>query len=102
VIMACRSVDKAEAAANEIRDATRDVQGSGTVRVVRLDLGSLASVRHCAQELLETEDQIHLLINNAGTARDLRANLAYFLFTSSSKYGSCCAHASQNVSSLRI
>lgn len=70
VIMACRSVDKAEAAASEIRDATRDVQGAGTVRVVRLDLGSLASVRQCAQELLETEHRVHLLINNAGTACD--------------------------------
>ncbi|PNF13961.1 Retinol dehydrogenase 12 [Cryptotermes secundus] len=66
VVMACRSVDKAEAAAKEIRDVTRDVQGAGTVRVVRLDLGSLASVRQCAQELLKTEDRIHLLINNAG------------------------------------
>lgn len=65
VIMACRSMDKAEAAANEIRDSTRDLQGAGTVRVVRLDLSSLASVRQCAQELLETEDRINLLVNNA-------------------------------------
>jgi short-subunit dehydrogenase len=34
--------------------------------VVKLDLASLASVRQCAQDLLRTERQIHILVNNAG------------------------------------
>jgi short-subunit dehydrogenase len=34
--------------------------------VVKLDLASLASVRQCAQDLLRTETQIHILVNNAG------------------------------------
>ena len=68
MIMACRSVEKAEAAAKEIRDATKDLPGAGTVHVVKLDLGSLASVRQCAKELLQTESHINLLVNNAGRA----------------------------------
>ena len=66
--MACRSVEKAEVAAKEIRDATQDVPGAGTVYVVKLDLGSLTSARQCAKELLQAENDIHLLVNNAGRA----------------------------------
>jgi NAD(P)-dependent dehydrogenase (short-subunit alcohol dehydrogenase family) len=65
--MACRNVEKAEEAAKEIRDTTKDVPGAGTVHIVKLDLGSLASVRQCANELLQTENRINLLVNNAGT-----------------------------------
>jgi NAD(P)-dependent dehydrogenase (short-subunit alcohol dehydrogenase family) len=67
--MACRNVQTAGTAAREIEDATRNVKGAGTVRVVRLDLGSLVSVRQCAQGLLQDEERIHLLVNNAGTAK---------------------------------
>lgn len=70
--MACRSVEKAEEAAKEIRDATKDVPGAGTVHVVKLDLGSLASVRQCAKELLHNENRINLLVNNAGRIQSLR------------------------------
>jgi NAD(P)-dependent dehydrogenase (short-subunit alcohol dehydrogenase family) len=72
VIMACRSVEKAEAAAKEIREATKDVPGAGTVHVVKLDLGSLTSVRQCAKELLQNESRINLLVNNAGIVADSR------------------------------
>ncbi len=34
--------------------------------VEHLDLASLKSVRECAQRLLEKEDKIDILINNAG------------------------------------
>ena len=34
--------------------------------VVKLDLASLESVRHCAQDLLRSERNIHILVNNAG------------------------------------
>ena len=75
--MACRSVENAEAAAKEIRDATKDLPGAGTVHVVKLDLGSLASVRQCAKELLQTESRINLLVNNAGRALGSRRRTIY-------------------------
>ena len=66
VIMLCRNVDKAEQVAEEIRQETK------TVVVVReLDLASLASVRTCAAKLMEEEDQIDILINNAGKFQKL-------------------------------
>ena len=37
-----------------------------TVVVEKLDLASLQSVRTCAQKLIDTEDKIDILINNAG------------------------------------
>ena len=64
--MACRDIGKAEEAANDIRSMARGVEGAGTVEVVCLNLGSLTSVRQCAQELLRKEEKIHLLVNNAG------------------------------------
>lgn len=66
VVMACRDVKKAEAAAEDIREKTEGQKGVGELVVTRLDLASLASVRECAQHLLRTEPQINLLINNAG------------------------------------
>ncbi|MFO0553004.1 MAG: SDR family oxidoreductase [Polyangiaceae bacterium] len=62
--IACRSLDKARAAADEIR-AT--VPGA-TVDVLELDLGSLASVRQAAATFLETGLPLPLLVNNAGVA----------------------------------
>ena len=72
--MACRDVTKAEEAAKFIRSTVEVVEGAGTVEVVSLDLGSFASVRRCAQELLQKEKKIHLLVNNAGI---LHGCLAY-------------------------
>ena len=66
VIMACRDTGKAEEAAKFIRSMVQSVEGAGTVEVVSLNLGSFASVRRCAQELLQKEEKIHLLVNNAG------------------------------------
>jgi NAD(P)-dependent dehydrogenase (short-subunit alcohol dehydrogenase family) len=62
VVCAARDVAKAEAVAKEIRDAT----ANPAVEVVRLELGSLASIRACAEELLARHPAIHLLVNNAG------------------------------------
>jgi len=66
VIMACRDTAKAEEAAKFIRSMAQGAEGAGTVEVVCLNLGSLASVRQCAQGLLQKVDKIHLLVNNAG------------------------------------
>ncbi|KAJ9586335.1 hypothetical protein L9F63_020043, partial [Diploptera punctata] len=74
VIMACRDLQKAEAAAEDIRKKTKGMTGIGEVVVAKLDLASLASVRECAQHLLRTEPRINLLINNAGVMACPKSN----------------------------
>jgi NAD(P)-dependent dehydrogenase (short-subunit alcohol dehydrogenase family) len=68
VIMACRSLDKAQPVADEIQRVT----GNKNVEVVALDLSSQASVRACAEALLARDLPIHGLINNAGITAGLR------------------------------
>lgn len=63
VIMACRNLESANAAAEEIRLASNN----GDVSVVHLDLASFASVRACAAAIKASCDRIDVLINNAGT-----------------------------------
>ena len=62
VVLAVRNTDKGADAARRITAAAP----GATVRVQRLDLGSLASVRDAAAELRESTPKIDLLINNAG------------------------------------
>jgi protochlorophyllide reductase len=62
VIMACRNLDKAEAAAAKIRGANP----SGTVEVRRLDLASLSSIDEHTAALRGEQTDLHLLMNNAG------------------------------------
>ncbi len=64
VILACRSADKTNPVIEEIQSET----GNKHVEFIQLDLGDLASVRHCADELLARKAPIHGLINNAGLA----------------------------------
>jgi NAD(P)-dependent dehydrogenase (short-subunit alcohol dehydrogenase family) len=64
VILACRSADKTTPVIDEIKRET----GNDKVEFVALDLGDLASVRRCAEELLARNTPIHGLINNAGLA----------------------------------
>jgi NAD(P)-dependent dehydrogenase (short-subunit alcohol dehydrogenase family) len=76
VVLACRDLDKAARAADRIRaeagaasgPAGRGGSGDGTgrVRVVRLDLASLASVQEAADEIQAMWPRLDLLINNAG------------------------------------
>ena len=62
VVLACRDLAKAERAAARLRaEARRE-----SVRVVRVDLASLASVRQAANEIRSTYPHLDLLINNAG------------------------------------
>jgi NAD(P)-dependent dehydrogenase (short-subunit alcohol dehydrogenase family) len=68
VILACRSLHKGGAAAEEIRNNT----GNDGVEVVSLDLSDLASVRRCAEVLLATNLPIHGLVNNAGITAGIR------------------------------
>jgi len=57
VIMACRNVELAEAAAAEI--------GLPNVRVIKCDLASFASVREFCKQVDMEEDKVDILINNA-------------------------------------
>ncbi|MBO0824131.1 MAG: SDR family oxidoreductase [Actinobacteria bacterium] len=57
VVLACRNVDKAEAAADRI---------GGSTAVIQLDLASLGAVRSAADEIRAAYPQLDLLINNAG------------------------------------
>lgn len=63
VILACRNVEKAKRVADEIISST----GNSNVVVKHLDLSSFDSVRKCAEDVLRTEEKLHVLINNAGT-----------------------------------
>ncbi|MFO0760166.1 MAG: SDR family oxidoreductase [Byssovorax sp.] len=64
LFVACRSAEKG----NEAVAGIRREGGSDTVEFLRLDLGSLASVREAAQAFLARDLPLHLLINNAGVA----------------------------------
>ena len=67
--MLCRNIEKAETAAFEISKDT-----GCTVDILKLDLSSLKSVRECAQVLLDEEEKIDILINNAGKIVELYVN----------------------------
>jgi dehydrogenase/reductase SDR family protein 12 len=66
VVMICRSVERGEAAANLIREATE----SQTVSVVECDLADLEAVRRTATELCT--GTVDVLIHNAGLLPDER------------------------------
>lgn len=62
VVMACRSLDKAEAAKARI---VKDMPDA-SLQVMPLDLSSLASVKAFAEAFQAEHDRLDLLINNAG------------------------------------
>jgi NAD(P)-dependent dehydrogenase (short-subunit alcohol dehydrogenase family) len=62
VVMAARDQAKAAAAEANIRDEIP----SASLRIVPLDLGSLASVREAAECILADHPEIDILVNNAG------------------------------------
>ena len=62
VVMAARNQEKAAAAVDDIRGTVNEP----SLEVVALDLGSQASVREAAEQILAAHERIDLLINNAG------------------------------------
>ncbi|MBD3345458.1 MAG: SDR family NAD(P)-dependent oxidoreductase [Chitinivibrionales bacterium] len=62
VIMACRNINKGEAAAAKIRALSNDARLS----VMKIDLASLSSVRKFADEFKTRFNRIDHLLNNAG------------------------------------
>jgi len=63
VFIACRSEERARAAADSIKSDTGE-----NVDALPLDLGDLASVRRSAEAFLAKGTPLHLLVNNAGLA----------------------------------
>lgn len=62
VILACRDMDRANKAAEEVRKRS----GNEDVIVKKLDLASLQSVRQLAKDVLASEERLDVLVNNAG------------------------------------
>jgi NAD(P)-dependent dehydrogenase (short-subunit alcohol dehydrogenase family) len=62
VLMPVRNRAKGEGVADDIRSST----GSDDVVVLDMDLADPASVRACAESILERGVPVHILINNAG------------------------------------
>jgi len=62
VVITSRNDDRGRQAVEDIKQSS----SSDAVSCVRLDLGSLASVRECASSLLDQLDAIHVLDLNAG------------------------------------
>lgn len=68
VILACRNMERAKRAAEEIFQETRQV-----VVVKQLDLASFKSVNDFCEDILKTEPRLDVLINNAGVVADSNA-----------------------------
>src|SRR5271155_1687919 len=62
VVLACRNLEKARAAADQITAANP----GAALEVMELDLSSLESVRAFAAAFLRQHPQLHVLCNNAG------------------------------------
>ncbi len=62
LVLACRNLDKANAAAERIRSTARDAR----LEIIHLDLADLASVHAFADEYKARYAALDLLINNAG------------------------------------
>ena len=72
VILVGRSKAKTQSARREIVAET----GNDDVAVAIADLGLLADVRRLAQQLLDDEPRIHVLVNNAGVLLNRRTTTA--------------------------
>jgi NAD(P)-dependent dehydrogenase (short-subunit alcohol dehydrogenase family) len=62
VVMACRDLDRAGAAAEDVRAAVADP----SLSVLELDLADLESVGSFVDTVTDARDEIHVLCNNAG------------------------------------
>eukprot|EP01132_Coremiostelium_polycephalum_P008235 gene8235-10121_t len=62
IIMACRDLKKAEVAAQEIKQFSN----SNDIMIMKLDLGSFASIRNFVKEFKQLNLPLDILINNAG------------------------------------
>lgn len=72
VVLACRNMEKAEAAREDIARST----GRDDVTAMPLDLGSVASVRQFAARARDELPALHVLVNNAGVWTTSRSTTA--------------------------
>jgi len=84
IVMLCRSVDKAEAAADDIRS-----EAKGEVVVLKMDLASLESIKVCVEQLKNILDKIDILINNAGVMQcpDLKTKEGFEMQIGTNHFG---------------
>jgi retinol dehydrogenase-12 len=84
VVILCRSTERGEAAAEEIRKETK-----GEVIVHKMDLASLASVRACAEQLGNSLEKIDILLNNAGvmTCPEMRTEEGFEMQIGTNHFG---------------
>lgn len=84
VVILCRSTERGEAAAEEIRKETK-----GEVIVHKLDLASLKSVRACAEQLGNSLEKIDILLNNAGvmTCPEMRTEEGFEMQIGTNHFG---------------
>lgn len=66
VIMACRDLARADEARQKLLRQSKGRVPEARLELMRLDLGSLKSVRTFAREIISQTRPLHLLINNAG------------------------------------
>lgn len=62
VVLACRSIERAQDAKNKILTDTKNAH----IDVMKLDLGSLTSIRNFAQAFKANYTRLDILLNNAG------------------------------------
>jgi NAD(P)-dependent dehydrogenase (short-subunit alcohol dehydrogenase family) len=61
-VLACRNIDKAEAARSQILDDNPDA----LMEIMKLDLASLKSIEQFAEQFKAKHDRLDVLVNNAG------------------------------------
>ncbi|XP_068628620.1 retinol dehydrogenase 13-like [Battus philenor] len=66
VILACRSLEKAQEAKREIEEKCQELPETGVLVLEKCDLSSMKSVRDFTKKILDTEPHVDILINNAG------------------------------------
>lgn len=66
VILATRNPEKGDTAVRQITDIVKESGGTGTVETMKIDLSNLKSVYDFAQEFLNRDEKLDILMNNAG------------------------------------
>ena len=61
--MLCRSEDRAAESVDWIKDDSKDSEGIGSIRYEKCNLGSMESVKKCAETLNESLDKVSMKIN---------------------------------------
>lgn len=66
VILGCRSLEKGNEAAQQMKKAILECSGKGSVECLVIDVANLRYVKHFADEFLKRKQPLYILINNAG------------------------------------